>query len=205
MRPLKTLEIVFDHCLLESLGDEQGVPLLWSTISSILFCVGSRYVDFFFSSGEGIHLQGCRANVLWAVQKNFEVLVGEVWVEIHDFGEIDQTNFESCFRSIGYEDVVDHLEEERGVFCDSLRAQLYSPCDSAGGLWPEEARVGSETVVPPSTSNDASGTAFIVHEFRLRVLRLLWLALWHLSISILCILSIWLPVICLVSCRELTR
>jgi hypothetical protein len=39
----------------------------------------------------------------------------------------------------------------------------------------------------------------------LRVLRLLRLALWHLSISILCILSIWLPIICLVSCRELTR
>ena len=95
MRPLQTLEVLLFDNFLEGLTHEEGVPFLWGTIGAILLSVGPRDVYFFLGAWKWSHFQCRGSNVFWTDKQDLKVLLGELWVEIHNLGEVDQANLES--------------------------------------------------------------------------------------------------------------
>lgn len=66
MALIKDLKIFTLNSLLKFLGDEKGVPLHWCTVSSILFSISSRYIDFFLGTRQWFNIKSCKSDIFWA-------------------------------------------------------------------------------------------------------------------------------------------
>ena len=120
VRPLKTLQVLFLHDLLQGLTHEEGVPFLRCAVGTIFLSVRARDVDFFLGARQRVHFQRGRSDVLGADQQNLQILLGEFRVEVHDLSEVDQADLKGGFGRLLLEDRVDDLEKDGSVMVDRL-------------------------------------------------------------------------------------
>jgi hypothetical protein len=184
VRPFQTLKVLLLNHFLKGLGYEESVPLLRRAVSAVFFRVRARDIDLFLGTWKGVHLERRGPDVFRAGKQDFEVLLCELGVEVHDLSEVDQTNFQSSLWRLLLENSVNDLEEDWSVVLNCLcvdRLNMLTHFGLSCSPPLHQKSTSLHSIASSTTSNDSLGGGSlgltVTYDLALTILRSILLVL----------------------------